>query len=492
LDKVLRDWSWRLAVVRHEIRLTVNGRSETVSGVAPHTTVLNWLRSRGMTATKEGCAEGDCGACTVMLGTPKAEGGFDWRASCSCILVVPQLDGHALITAEGLKDAEGKHHPAQALMAEGGGTQCGYCTPGFVMALANLSRQTARDDETILDAISGNLCRCTGYRPIIEAARAMPVVAAPATETKDAVDLAAATRDGLLYTAGGVRFIAPNTVDEAVEAHAEHPDAWILAGGTDLGLRITKRHEVPPALLWLGRIEALKFITETAGGLSIGAGVTYEDALPAFNRIHPELGDLVRRIGGAQIRSVGTMGGNLGNASPIGDSMPALIALGAEIEIAGPRGKRRRVPAADFITGYRKTVLAADELIFAIHIPKLHKDAVFRAYKVARRIDQDISAVCGAFRLRIEGGTVVEAVSGWGGVAARPVPGASWAAALLGKPWTVEAMEASKAALLAKDVSPISDFRGGADYRKTVCDGLVQRFWHETTGDVPAASLEAV
>ncbi len=445
-----------------------------------------------MTATKEGCAEGDCGACTVMVGTPKAEGGFDWRASCSCILVVPQLDGRALITAEGLKDAEGQHHPAQRLMAEGGGTQCGYCTPGFVMALANLSRRPERDEETILDAISGNLCRCTGYRPILEAARALPHVTAPTAEIAEAAELAASTRDGLMYTAGGTRFIAPNTIDEAVEAHLEHPDAWVLAGGTDLGLRITKRHEVPPALLWLGRIAALKTMSETKAGLSIGAGVTYEDAIPAFNRLHPELGDLVRRIGGAQIRSVGTMGGNLGNASPIGDSMPALIALSAEIEIAGMKGKRRRVPAEDFITGYRKTVLAEGELIFAIHIPKPHPDAVFRAYKVARRIDQDISAVCGAFRLRIENDTIVEAVSGWGGVAARPVLGKAWAAALIGKPWAAATMEASKAALLAEDVSPITDFRGAAEYRRTICTGLVQRLWHETAGDVPAASLEAL
>jgi xanthine dehydrogenase small subunit len=477
--------------VRNEVRLVVNGQPETVSGVAPHTTVLNWLRARGLTGTKEGCAEGDCGACTVMVGTPKVEGGFEWTASCSCILVVPQLDGRALTTVEGLRDASG-HHPAQVLMAEGGGTQCGYCTPGFVMALANLSRRPERDDETILDAISGNLCRCTGYRPILEAARALPHVPTPEIEAGEAAQLLAQTKDGLTYTAGGVRFIAPNTIDEAVEAHAEHPEAWILAGGTDLGLRITKRHEVPPALLWLGRIAELKTLSETKTGLSIGAGVTYEDAVPAFNRLHPELGDLVRRIGGAQIRSVGTMGGNLGNASPIGDSMPALIALSAEIEIAGPRGKRRRVAAADFITGYRKTVLEPDELIFAIHIPKPHPEAQFRAYKVARRIDQDISAVCGAFRLRIEGGVVVDAVSGWGGVAARPVSGEAWAAVLLGKPWTFANVEAAKAALLASDVSPITDFRGAAEYRRTVCAGLAQRFWHETAGDVPVASLEAV
>jgi xanthine dehydrogenase small subunit len=481
-----------MSPVRNDIRLIVNGRVETVSGVAPHTTVLNWLRARGLTGTKEGCAEGDCGACTVMVGTPKAQGGFEWRAPCSCIMVVPQLDGRALVTVEGLKGTDGTHHPAQALMAEGGGTQCGYCTPGFVMALANLSRQPARDDETILDAISGNLCRCTGYRPIVEAARALPHLPAPAGEGGQADELRAVAQASLDYVAGGGRFLAPVDIEGAVAAHAAHPEAWILAGGTDLGLRITKRHEVPPALLWLGRVAEIQALVETPAGLSIGAGVTYEEAIPAFNRLHPELGDLVRRIGGAQIRAAGTMGGNLGNASPIGDSMPALIALSAEIEIAGPNGRRRRVPAADFITGYRKTVLEADELIFAIHIPNPHPDAQFRAYKVARRFDQDISAVCGAFCLRVERGTVVEAVSGWGGVAARPVAGKAWAAALLDKPWTVANAEASKAALLASDVSPITDFRGAADYRKTVCAGLVQRLWHETAGDVPVASLEAV
>jgi xanthine dehydrogenase small subunit len=477
--------------VRHEIRLTVNGRPEAVTEIPPHTTLLNWLRGRGLTATKEGCAEGDCGACTVMVGAPRA-GGFDWRASCSCILTVPQLDGRAVVTAEGLKDAEGQHHPAQTLMAEGGGTQCGYCTPGFVMALANLARRPERDDETILDAISGNLCRCTGYRPIIDAAKALPHLPAPAGEAQQAAELAARTAETLHYRAGDQRFLAPASIEEALEIRVSHPEAWILAGGTDLGLRITKRHEVPKNILWLGRIGALQTITEHVDGLTIGAGATYEDALPAIERLCPGFAGLVRRIGGAQIRSVGTMGGNLGNASPIGDSMPVLIALSAEIELAGPGGRRRRVAAEDFITGYRKTVLAPDELIFAIHVPKPHPGAIVRAYKVARRIDQDISAVCGAFRIRVEDGRVVEAVSGWGGVAARPVRGRAWEAAVVGKPWSAETVAAAKAALLASDVSPITDFRGGADYRRTVCAGLVERLWHETAGDVPAASLEAV
>ena len=478
--------------MRHDIRLSVNGRLETIEGIAPHVTLLNWLRARGQTSVKEGCAEGDCGACTVMVGTPRASGGFDWRASCSCILVVPQLDGRAVITAEGLRDANGAHHPAQRLMAEGGGTQCGYCSPGFVMALANLSRRPERDDETILDAISGNLCRCTGYRPIIDAARAMPVVSAPEGERDLAAELTARTVEDIDYLADGGRFIAPDTIEGAIAAKVAHPAAWILAGGTDLGLRITKRHEVPQALIWLGRIAALGEIVESPAGVTIGAGATYEDALPALERLHPQLAGLVRRIGGAQIRSVGTIGGNLGNASPIGDSMPALIALSAEVEIAGPGGRRRRVAAEDFITGYRKTVLEPDELIFAVHIPKPHPDAIFRAYKVARRIDQDISAVCAAFLLRIEGGQVAEAVSGWGGVAARPVRARAWQDAIVGKLWNSETVEAAKKALLGSDVTPITDFRGGAEYRRTVCAGLIERLWHETSGKVLVASLEAV
>jgi len=478
--------------VRHDIRLAVNGRSETVEGVAPHTTLLNWLRARGQTSVKEGCAEGDCGACTVMIGEPKLGGGFDWRASCSCILVVPQLDGRAVVTAEGLRAADGSHHPAQVLMAEGGGTQCGFCSPGFVMALANLARQPERDDETILDAISGNLCRCTGYRPIIEAARALPHFTAPSDEAPLAADLVARTAEAVDYTAVGGRFIAPNDLEAALAARIAHPDAWILAGGTDLGLRITKRHEVPRTLLWLGRIAALREIAETKNGVTIGAGATYEDALPALDRLHPRLATLVRRIGGAQIRSVGTIGGNLGNASPIGDSAPALIALSAEVELAAPGGKRRRVPVEDFFTGYRKTVLKPDELIFAIHIPKPHAGASFHTYKVARRVDQDISAVCAAFRVRVENGKVAEAVSGWGGVAAQPVRARAWEKAMVGKPWTAATVQTAKAMLFASDVKPISDFRGGAAYRNTVCAGLVERLWHEVSNDVPAASLEAV
>jgi xanthine dehydrogenase small subunit len=478
--------------VRDDIRLAVNGKVETVTDLAPHTTALNWLRGRGQTSVKEGCAEGDCGACTIMIGKPKPEGGFDWRATCSCILVVPQLDGCAVLTAEGLRGPNGLHHPAQKLMAEGGGTQCGYCSPGFVMALANLSRRPERDNETILDAISGNLCRCTGYRPIIDAARSMPVVSAPESEARLAADLAALTVEALDYRAGGGRFIAPDTIDAAIAARIAHPTAWILAGGTDLGLRITKRGEIPPALIWLGRIASLRGIVETSGGLTIGAGATYEDTLPPLDRLHPQLAGLVRRIGGAQIRSVGTIGGNLGNASPIGDSAPALIALSADVELAGPGGRRRRVPVEDFFTGYRKTVLGADELIYAVHIPKPHARASFHAYKVARRIDQDISAVCAAFRVRVEAGKVVEAVSGWGGVAAKPVRALAWEAAVKGKDWTPATVAAAKAALLASDVTPITDFRGGAEYRRTVCAGLVERLWHETARDVPVASLEAV
>jgi xanthine dehydrogenase small subunit len=476
--------------MRDRIRLRLNGNTVDVGSVAPHLTVLNWLRSEGVTSVKEGCAEGDCGSCTIMLGRPGKDG-FSWRAACSCILLVPQMDGCAIVTAEGLARADGTPHPAQALMAEGGGTQCGFCSPGFVMALAALARQKERNEETLLDAISGNLCRCTGYRPILEAARALPHVAAAPDESGAAASLLEACSGPLDYAYAGGRFVAPADLESALVFRRDHPEAWILSGGTDLGLRVTKLHEEPKLILSLGRVAGLDRIEERDDGLTIGARTSYSDALPALGRLHPAFAGLIRRIGGAQIRNMGTFGGNLGNASPIGDSMPVLIAFGAEVELAAAGGRFRRVPIEDFITGYRKTVLAPDELIAAIHIPRPHSDTAFFAYKIARRVDQDISAVCAAFRLRLEAGQVVDAVAGFGGVAARPVRGIEFQTALIGKKWDLAAMEAARTAIW-NDISPISDFRGSASYRRTVCANLAERLWYEVQGDVPVARLDAL
>jgi len=481
--------------MRTEIRFFLNGRSRRVEGIAPSTTMLDWLRSEGLTAVKEGCAEGDCGACSILFGTPAADGqSMKWRAVNSCILMLPQADGRAIVTAEGLVDADGKPHPAQQGLADAHGTQCGFCSPGFAIALAALSRQPARDDETILDGLAGNLCRCTGYRPILDAARALPVVGASPDEAVMVAALRGDCSEPLDYRAAGRRFVAPHSLDVALQVLAENPEAWILAGGTDLGLRVTKRHEEPACVLSLAHLPELHEIRRETAETVIGAAVSYADALDAVGALAPSFGRMVRRIGAAQIRAMGTLGGNIGNASPIGDSLPPLIALGATIETVSGDG-RREIPVEDFITGYRKTELKAGEIITAVRVPTPGPQTVVHVYKVARRVDQDISAVSAAFALDVEDGRVVGARVAYGGVADRPLRARPVEEALIGRSWTLETARAASPAVRAS-VSPIDDARGSAAYRQAVCVHLLERLWWETAGpaDVPSTldALEAV
>lgn len=481
--------------MRDAIRFALNGAVRAVDDVPPHMTLLNWLRAEGLTAAKEGCAEGDCGACTVLLGTPLSDGrdGFDWRAVNACLVLVPQVDGRAVVTAEGLAKGGATPHAAQTLMAETHATQCGYCTPGFVMALAALGRTPARDDETVMDAIAGNLCRCTGYRPILEAARALPLEAPAPEEAALADKLREIAATPLDYRAGSHRFLAPTTLDDALRLRQQFPEAWLWAGGTDQGLRVTKQFQVPPAVIYLGRVPGLRGITEDAGGLTIAANTPYADALEALAALAPGLEEMVRRIGAAQVRNLGTLGGNIGTASPIGDTLPPLIALDAEITLASAERGRRTVAANDFVTGYRKTVLEPDELIVAIRIPRPAPGTHIAAYKIAKRVDQDISTVAAAFALRVEDGRVAHARLAYGGVAATPVRAERAEKALLGKPWTPETVSAAKRAV-ADDISPMDDARGTAAYRTAVAANLLDRLWHETTdaAEETPARLEAL
>ncbi len=466
--------------MRTDIRFYLNGRPRRVDGVAPHTTLLDWLRAEGLTAVKEGCAEGDCGACSVLFGTPDRDGALKWRAVNSCIIMLPQVDGRAVVTAEGLAGADGTLHPAQDLLAGSHGTQCGYCSPGFAVSLAALSRQRERDDETILDAIAGNLCRCTGYRPILEAASALPVVDASPEEAAVAAALRDDCAEPLNYGACGSRFVAPHSLDQALAVLEERPDAWILAGGTDLGLRITKKCEEPACILSLARIPELHAISRTDGETVIGAAVSYAEALDAISDLAPAFGDMIRRIGAAQIRAMGTIGGNIGNASPIGDSMPSLIALGASVETVSRRG-RRIIPVEDFIIGYRKTVLEPGEIIAGVRVPRPQPESRIRVYKVARRVDQDISAVSAAFVLDVEDGVVTRARVAFGGVADRPLRAVEVETALTGRAWTLKTARAAADAV-RRSVRPIDDARGSAVYRETVCANLMERLWWETAG----------
>ncbi len=471
--------------MRPEIRFLLGDRPVRLAGLSPTLTVLAWLREQARLAgTKEGCAEGDCGACTVVLGEPQGgpgSGGMRYRAVNACLLFMPALDGRQLLTVEHLRGADGALHPVQQAMVAHHGNQCGFCTPGFVMALFALYQGGGGVTRAAAaEALAGNLCRCTGYRPILDAAVAS--CAAPAEDrfTAAAGDTAAALRaldDGasLVLDAPGQRCFVPASLDELAALRLEHPGAVLLAGGTDLGLRVTKRHEVLETVISLEKVAALREVVWQGDTVRLGAGLTYAEALPTLAGLHPEFAALVRRIGAGQVRERGTLGGNLGNASPIGDTPPALLALGARL-VLRRGGEQRELPLEQFFLGYRQTALAPGEFIEAILVPRPAPDAVVRIFKVAKRFDQDISTCCGAFQLRIVDGVVRQARLAWGGMAAVPCRSPNAEAALLGQPWGEAAVRAAMAALV-DDLRPLSDFRGSAAYRLKLAQNLLLKLW---------------
>ncbi len=346
------------------IRFLLGDAERTIAGVPPTRTVLEWLRGEARACgTKEGCAEGDCGACTVVLGEPDGDA-MRWRAVNACILFVPALDGRQLLTVEHLRDPDGTLHPVQQAMVAYHGSQCGFCTPGFVMSLFALYHAgSAPDRQAANEALAGNLCRCTGYRPILDAAReactGVPADRFAARAADTAARLRAMAADEPLdYSADGGRFLAPRTTEQLAAAVEAHPDATILAGGTDVGLWVTKLHKPLPTVIAIERVAGFGRVEQRDGVLEIGAGATYEDALTAIAAHWPDFARMVRRLGSRQIRNRGTLGGNVANASPIGDTPPALIALNATLVLrAGD--VQRRLPAEDFFRGYRKTALAS-------------------------------------------------------------------------------------------------------------------------------------
>jgi xanthine dehydrogenase small subunit len=462
------------------IRFVHRGRVREIRGVDPNTTVLEWLRAGGLTGTKEGCAEGDCGACTVAVGEEWG-GRLRYRALNACIQFVPTLDGKELVTVEDLRGADGALHPVQRAMVEQHGSQCGFCTPGFVMSLFALYHEEAEPDRArINDAIAGNLCRCTGYRPIVDAGLAACTGARKDKFARAEKDTLALLRSiwretGLAYEGAGRRFYAPVSEDELADVLAREPTARILAGGTDLALEVTKLHRDLDALIYVGSVRGLGDIAESASHLEIGAAAPYSDAMAAIGACHPDFGEVLRRLGSEQIRNAGTMGGNVANASPIGDTPPLLLALGASL-VLRKRRERREVPLDDFFLGYRKTALAPGEFIARIRIPKPRAGLRFGAYKISKRFDQDISAVCAAFAVQIDAGTVRLARVAFGGMAATPKRAAGCEAALIGRPWT-EATVAAAAAALKRDFAPISDMRASARYRTAVARNLLWRFF---------------
>lgn len=433
-----------------QIQLVLNGEARALPrDTVPTVTLLDWLREQGLTGTKEGCAEGDCGACTVVL-----EGADGTRTPINaCLCAMGQLHGRAVRTVEGL----GAEHPLPRVLAESDGTQCGFCTPGIVMS----AWAHTREGGEVHEALAGNLCRCTGYRPILDAIARMEDDAAPAP---------ALTRPDSAKFGG---FHMPASLDEALALRAVRPEAWILMGGTDLGLRFSEHREQPEHVICLLNVEEMQGIAPTPAGWRIGAAANYAQVLRLCRTedVLAPLAPYFARLGSRQIRGLGTVAGNLGTASPIGDSLPVLVALGAEVEVAHLKGARR-LHVEEFLTGYRRNALEAHELITAIHLPRPPAGAFLAAEKLSRRHDQDISAVSLAACIEVEGGLVRAARLAFGGMdaTARRCPPAE--AALVGRPLDDAAFLAAGEAL---DFAPMSDWRGSAEYRLEAARGLLRR-----------------
>jgi xanthine dehydrogenase small subunit len=469
------------------------GRLVEVSDVAPTRTVLQWLREDARcTGTKEGCAEGDCGACTVIVGEPARGGKLELQSVNACIRFLPTLHGKALFTVEDVRDAGGDTlHPVQRAMVDCHGSQCGFCTPGFVMSLTACYERFAgkRKKPTrqqLADEISGNLCRCTGYRPILDAGQRMfelPVKRLP-VETAAAA-LRALPRRSFNLAAPSVqvpgrtdRFFAPRTLTEFARLRLAHPQARLLAGATDIGLWVNKQMRDLGDIVYIGEVTELKRITSKDGVLSIGAAASLEDAWGALAARAPSLTEAWLRFASPPIRHMGTMGGNVANGSPIGDSAPVLIALDAQV-VLRKGDVVRRLPLAEFYIDYMVNRLETGEFVQALEVPLAAFESPLRAYKISKRFDSDISAVFVAARIRVERDTVRDVRLVFGGMAAVVKRAPAAERAVIGQSWNEATVERAAAAL-AQDFKPLTDLRASAPYRLTVAGNLLRRFWLET------------
>ena len=453
-----------------EVAFLLNG-TPVLAQEPPTRTLLDFLRDiKGLKGTKEGCNEGDCGACTVMV-TDEAGS----RALNACILLLPQVQGKAIRTVEGLSGPKGEAHPVQHAMVAHHGSQCGFCTPGFVVAMAVGHLNGARDHD---DVLAGNLCRCTGYAPIIRAAEAAEAAPVPDWMTSDSNFISAQILSG---GAGGGKppaSVHPATVDELATWYAANPEATLIAGATDVGLWVTKQLRDLGPVAFLNGIEEMATIARHGDAIRIGAGVAMTDLLAAMMPLHPSFAELLRRFASVQVRNAATIGGNIANGSPIGDGPPALIALGATLQLR--RGDaRREMPLEAFFLDYREQDRQPGEFVAAVTIPATAP--ALRCYKVSKRFDQDISAVCGCFNVTVEDGRVTAARIAFGGMAGIPKRAAAVEAALVGQEWNL-AMITRATAEFSKDFQPLSDMRASADYRLTIARNLLIRYFHDLAG----------
>lgn len=454
-----------------DISFRLNGELVSLTGVDPTRSVLDFLREdRGLTGTKEGCNEGDCGACSIVVGD-----GAGIRPQNACLMMLGHLHGKALVTVEGLASPDGTPHPVQQALVDHHGSQCGFCTPGFATTMAAGHLQSDRDIKTLL---GGNLCRCTGYAPILRAADAA-ADRTPPPHLRDALEPPGADAS---KEAGPA---CPGSVDALATLYADHPEATLIAGATEVALDVNKALKDLPTPIFLAQVKDFDQVDITADRIIFGAGTSIETLRQVMFDHHPGFAEMLTRFGSAQVRAAGTIGGNVANGSPIAETPPPLIALGAALHLRH-RDQRRALPLEDYYVAYGRQDRVAGEFIEAISIPR--QSDRLRSYKIARRFDQDISTLLGAFNIHMDVGKVKSARIAFGGMAGVVKRAKAVEAALIGQPWTHETVTSALEAFDG-DFTPISDLRAGADYRRDVARNLLLRYWHEDQ-QTPAAIAE--